>query len=93
MITAVGGSSGVGKTTWIREQIAQGQKRVLYFCPSADPMPIDGTWIADQFGDRIEIITPDDTLIYLLLVILKYQDLETRGNIDKSVKSHITGSR
>lgn len=60
MITAVGGSSGVGKTTWIREQIAQGQKRVLYFCPSADTMPIDGTWIADEFGDRVEIITLEE---------------------------------
>lgn len=60
MIIAVGGSSGVGKTTWIREQIAQGEKRVLYFCPSADTMPIDGTWIADEFGDRVEIITVEE---------------------------------
>ncbi|MEB3831824.1 GTP-binding protein [Phormidium sp. CCY1219] len=48
MITAVAGPCGVGKTTWIREQIARGEK-VLYFCPGSDTLPIDPTWISANF--------------------------------------------
>lgn len=43
VITVVAGPPGVGKTTWIRQQIAQSQKLGLYFSPATDSVPIDQT--------------------------------------------------
>ena len=43
VITVVAGSPGVGKTTWIRQQMAQSHKPGLYFSPETDCVPIDQT--------------------------------------------------
>jgi len=45
VITAVAGPPGAGKTTWIRQQLAQARAKGLYFCPAND-VPIDQTYIA-----------------------------------------------
>lgn len=45
VITVVAGPLGVGKTTWIRQQMAQSHKVGLYFSPATD-VPIDQTRLA-----------------------------------------------
>ncbi len=45
VITVVAGPPGVGKTTWIRQQIAQSPKLGLYFSPATN-IPIDQTRLA-----------------------------------------------
>ncbi len=46
VITVVAGPPGVGKTTWIRQQMAQSHKPGLYFSPATDSVPIDQTRLA-----------------------------------------------
>lgn len=46
IITVVAGPPGVGKTTWIRQQIAQSPKLGLYFSPATNSIPIDQTRLA-----------------------------------------------
>lgn len=41
MITAISGLPGSGKTEWIREQIAQNQRKAVYFSPQTANFPID----------------------------------------------------
>ncbi|NJK39969.1 MAG: GTP-binding protein [Oscillatoriales cyanobacterium RM2_1_1] len=48
MITAVTGLTGVGKTHWIREQVAQSEQPVCYFKPDS-AVPIDSLNLATEF--------------------------------------------
>ncbi len=48
-ITLVTGSPGVGKTTWIRQQLAQRRDPILYFAAGAGSLPIDGVHLGIQF--------------------------------------------
>ncbi|CAD5969889.1 GTP-binding protein [Planktothrix agardhii] len=49
VIMAVAGRAGVGKTTWIRQQIATESLPVLYFSPGTGSVPIDQTCISAEF--------------------------------------------
>lgn len=63
IITVVAGSSGVGKTTWICQQIQNvtSVEKLIYFSPGIGTVPIDQTRIATEFpgiqvfGDGQEI--------------------------------------
>ncbi len=48
VITVVVGPPGVGKTTWIRQQLAQTTGPVLYFSPATGTVPIDQTRIVTE---------------------------------------------
>lgn len=78
MITAVVGLPGVGKTQWIREQIAQTPDKISrYFCPHAEVVPIDATYLQSELP-QLEIfqegeVTPTTTF----LEIPWYIDLAT----------------
>lgn len=84
MITAVVGLPGVGKTHWIREQIAQTPDKISrYFCPYAEVVPIDATYLQSelpqldifQSGEKAVLggVTPTATF----LEIPWYLDLDT----------------
>ncbi|MBW4550177.1 MAG: hypothetical protein KME35_03560 [Aphanocapsa sp. GSE-SYN-MK-11-07L] len=45
IVIAVAGLAGVGKTTWIQEQLSQATGELFYFCPGAGNVPIDQTQI------------------------------------------------
>ncbi|PSB26527.1 GTP-binding protein [Chlorogloea sp. CCALA 695] len=55
VITVVAGPPGVGKTTWIRQQMAQSHKQGLYFSPATDSVPIDQTRLAIEVPE-VEIL-------------------------------------
>lgn len=57
-ITAVAGSLGAGKTTWIRQQLAQASARGLYLCLASD-MPIDRTYIGIECP-QVQILTAEE---------------------------------
>lgn len=48
-VTLVAGPPGVGKTTWITNQLAHEPGPVVYFSPGNGSVPIDQTWIAAEF--------------------------------------------
>lgn len=48
-IVVVTGPPGVGKTTWIQQQLARVRASVLYFNPGTGTVPIDQTYIATAF--------------------------------------------
>lgn len=49
VIRAVAGPAGIGKTTWIRQQIATESLPALYFSPGTGSVPIDQTCISAEF--------------------------------------------
>jgi hypothetical protein len=46
---AVAGDPGVGKTTWIREQLTQTTGAVYYWCPGTESVEIDATRLSIEF--------------------------------------------
>ncbi len=48
-VIAVAGAAGVGKTTWITQQLSIASGQSLYFCPKTDDTPIDSTHLATDF--------------------------------------------
>ncbi|NJK30438.1 MAG: GTP-binding protein [Acaryochloris sp. SU_5_25] len=61
-IIAVAGSPGVGKTTWISQNLMlQAPESVLYFCPGTDSVPIDSTYIAAEHPD-VQILAEDQDI-------------------------------
>jgi hypothetical protein len=50
-VFAIAGATGIGKTAWIRQQIAKISEPVVYFCPNAGNVPIDPTCIKAEFPD------------------------------------------
>lgn len=63
VITAVAGPAGIGKTTWIRQQIATESLPVVYFSPGTGNVPIDQACIAAEFP---QVKTLSDTQKSLL---------------------------
>ena len=70
MIIAVASPPGVGKTHWIRQQLAQADRPVGYFSPKTDSLPIDATYLQSEYpqlklyqtGEEAEL---DKTITYL----------------------------
>lgn len=60
MIIAVAGPPGVGKTTWISQQIKDQPLR--YLNPGVGKVPIDQTWLK-TVSDRVEIILENQLLL------------------------------
>jgi len=60
VITAVAGLPGAGKTTWIRQQLAEASATGLYLCLAND-MPIDRTYIATELS-QVQILTAEEKL-------------------------------
>jgi excinuclease UvrABC ATPase subunit len=52
-IIAVAGAAGVGKTTWISQQLATAGVAPLYFCPKTDDTPIDSTHLVADFPQLV----------------------------------------
>jgi flagellar biosynthesis GTPase FlhF len=42
-VFAIAGATGIGKTAWIRQQIAKTSEPVVYFYPNAGNVAIDST--------------------------------------------------
>jgi hypothetical protein len=51
MLIAVTGLPGVGKTTWIRQQMAQADRPGLYFSPGCGNVAIDSAYLAATFPE------------------------------------------
>lgn len=91
MIIAVVSPPGVGKTHWIRQQIAQTNKPVGYFSPQTDSLPIDATYLQSEYpqlklyqiGEEAEL---NKTITYL--EIPWYLDLAGIEPILKTLKPH-----
>ncbi len=49
LIVAVAGAAGVGKTTWITQQLSQANNSLGYFCPKAEATPIDSVHLLTEF--------------------------------------------
>lgn len=64
MLIAVAGLPGVGKTTWIRQQMAQADRPGLYFSPGSGNVAIDAAYIAAAFPEwAIEFEGNSDRLL------------------------------
>lgn len=63
-VLAIAGATGIGKTTWIQQQISQISEPVVYFYPNVGNVPIDLTCIKAEFphvhiftdGQELELI-------------------------------------
>ena len=60
-VLAIAGATGIGKTTWIQQQIAQITKQVIYFCPNIGNVPIDSTCLKAEFPN-LQILTDGQEL-------------------------------
>jgi hypothetical protein len=60
-VFAIAGVTGIGKTDWIRQQIAQISAPIVYFCPSVGNVPIDLTCMKAEFPD-VQIFTDGQEL-------------------------------
>jgi hypothetical protein len=74
MIIAVASRTGMGKTYWIHQQIAQINKPVDYFSPQTDSLPIDAIYLQSEYpqlkiyqtGEETKLITKSDqSLTYI----------------------------
>jgi G3E family GTPase len=78
-IVAVAGAPGSGKTTWIKQQIAQGNAQGLvpavFFCPGAGTVPIDLTCMATEFPH--------------IQILLEGQELQLIEQIDNGATAFI----
>lgn len=60
-VFAIAGATGIGKTVWIQQQIAQISAPVVYFCPNVGNVPIDSTCLRAEFPD-LQIFTDGQEL-------------------------------
>jgi hypothetical protein len=52
-IIAVAGAAGVGKTTWITQQISVSSESPGYFCPMTEATPIDAAHLITEFPQLV----------------------------------------
>jgi hypothetical protein len=52
-IVAVAGAAGVGKTTWITQQLSQSGSSLGYFCPKTEATPIDSAHLTTEFPQLV----------------------------------------
>jgi hypothetical protein len=52
-IIAVAGAAGVGKTTWITQQLSQPGDSLGYFCPKTEATPIDSAHLTTEFPQLV----------------------------------------
>jgi hypothetical protein len=52
-IIAVAGAAGVGKTTWITQQLSVSSESLGYFCPMTEATPIDAAHLITEFPQLI----------------------------------------
>jgi G3E family GTPase len=64
MITIVAGFTGAGKTTWIRQQLAQIQEPVLYFSAGCGNLPIDAA-VLDSELPQVKAMGDDSKSAFL----------------------------
>ncbi len=71
-IVAVAGAAGVGKTTWITQQLAGAVDSVGYFCPKAEATPIDSFHLLTEFpqltvftDQQVDKLHYSDATIYI----------------------------
>ena len=55
-VIAVAGVAGVGKTTWLRQQLAQAAGEMFYFCPGAGEGPIDAPCLKVEFPNLTVLV-------------------------------------
>ncbi len=73
-IIAVAGAAGVGKTTWIAQQLSTINTALLYICPQTAALPIDRTRLSTEFPE---------------LVILADEQIDQLQHIDPSTTAYI----
>ncbi len=59
-IIAVAGAAGVGKTTWITQQLSRSDDLLSYFCPKTEAVPIDSTHLITEFPQLV-VFTDEQT--------------------------------
>jgi Cobalamin synthesis protein cobW C-terminal domain len=53
LIIAVAGAAGVGKTTWITQQLSRSGDSLGYFCPKTEATPIDSAHLITEFPQLV----------------------------------------
>ncbi len=104
-IIAVAGAPGSGKTTWIKQQIAQGNVQVLapivFFYPGAGAVPIDLTCMAAEFphiqilqeGQELQLIEQIDKGATALIELGFHLDLQSGIMLLDGLSEHRTLQR
>ena len=104
-IIAVAGAPGIGKTTWIKQQIAQGNAQsplpVVFFCPGAGTVPIDLTCMAAEFpsiqilleGQELQLIEQIDNGATAFIELGFHLDLQSGAMLLDSLSEHRTLQR
>lgn len=65
-VIAVAGVAGVGKTTWLRQQLAQAAGELFYFCPGAGAVPIDATCVGVEFPNLTVLVEGQESQLWQL---------------------------
>jgi Cobalamin synthesis protein cobW C-terminal domain len=73
-IIAVAGAAGVGKTTWIAQQLSTASQAPLYFCPKTSDTAIDSTHLATNFPQ---------------LVVLSDEQADQLQQLDENVMAYV----
>jgi len=91
MIIAVASPPGVGKTHWIRQQIAQADQPVGYFSPQTDSVPIDAIYLQSKYPQlkiyqTVEKVELNNAITYI--EIPWYLDLAGIEPLLQALNSH-----
>jgi hypothetical protein len=73
-VIAIAGAAGVGKTTWVRQQLSQATGDRFYFCPGVGNVPIDLTQIMSEFP-TIQVLTEQQEVYQLSAQATVYIEL------------------
>lgn len=72
IITAVAGPPGIGKTTWIRQQLASSAQPAVYFSPGNTAVPIDQTALATELTTIQTLSDGQESELIKNLVALRF---------------------